>query len=298
MKNRNIIYTSLTLIIMALTSCGTDTESLTTMPNRTKMPIHFVMTYPGEKTRATDVGFEKSDQTGVYVCLSDTTLQIGGNVLNNERLTFDGTHWGASRILYWNDDTYNIYAYYPYIKNINSIEDQPFSISLNQSTERTSSTLGGYEASDLLYACSKNIAGTESPVQLNFKHIMSKLTIRLIKGEDFEGEMPTNATVYVHNTVPEATIDFNVGVATRYIKGSRQTIIAHHDQDYIYSAIIVPQRIQNRMPLIEVVMNGMSYLFESTFQFKPGIEHLVNLIIPNNPDNIKIEISSDIKQWN
>ena len=51
------------------------------------------------------------------------------------------------------------------------------------------------------------------------------------------------------------------------------------------------------MPLIEVVMNNMSYLYESKFQFKPGMEHLVNLIIPNNPDNIRIEIGGDIKEW-
>ena len=38
----------------------------------------------------------------------------------------------------------------------------------------------------------------------------------LIKGEDFEGEMPTYAEVYVHNTVPESTIDLSAGVATKY----------------------------------------------------------------------------------
>lgn len=180
---------------------------------------------------------------------------------------------------------------------MSSIEDQPFSISLDQSKEKTATALGGYEASDLLYATSKGVVASEEPVHLTFKHIMSKLTIRLIKGEDFEGEMPTNAIVYVHNTVPEATIDLQAGVATRNAKATRKTIIAHHDGDYLYSAIVVPQRIENRMPLIEVVMNNMSYLYESKFQFKPGMEQLVNLIIPNNPDNIRIDIAGDVKNW-
>lgn len=127
---------------------------------------------------------------------------------------------------------------------------------------------------------------------------MSKLTIRLIKGEDFEGDMPTDATVYVYNTIPSATIDLQAGVATRNTKGSRQTIIAHPDGDNIYSAIIVPQRIENRMPLIEVEMKGVSYLFESKFQFKAGTEHLVNLVISDNPDKVKIEVGGEIQGWN
>ena len=109
--------------------------------------------------------------------------------------------------------------------------------------------------------------------------------------------MPTSATVYVHSTVPTATIDLHAGVATRYVKGTRQTIIAHQEDDYIYSAIVVPQRIENRMPLIEVVINGVSYLYESKFQFKPGTEHLVNIIISDNPDKVKIDIGGEIQGW-
>lgn len=126
---------------------------------------------------------------------------------------------------------------------------------------------------------------------------MSKLKIRLIKGEDFEGEMPTHAQVTIHSTVPTATIDLQAGVATRYVKGTQQSIIAHQESDYIYSAIIVPQRIENRRPLIEVVMKGVSYLYESRFQFKPGTEHLVNFIISDNPDQVKIEIGGEIQNW-
>ena len=109
---------------------------------------------------------------------------------------------------------------------------------------------------------------------------MSKLKIRLIKGEDFEGDMPTTAKVYIHNTVPTATIDLQAGVATRYVKGTRQTIVAHQDGDTSYSAII-----------------GVSYLFESKFLFKPGTEHLVNLVISENPDKVKINIGGEKQNW-
>ena len=217
--------------------------------------------------------------------------------MNNEALTYDGSKWAAARTLYWDKGTYTAYAYYPYMEDVSSITDQPFSVVLDQSTAKSKEALGGYEASDLLFASSKNISASASPIPLNFKHIMSKLKIRLIKGEDFEGDMPTTAQVTIHNTVPTATIDLQAGVATRYVKGTRKSIIAHQDDETSYSAIIVPQRIENRMPLIEVVMKGVSYLFESKFQFKPGTEHLVNLIISDNPDQVKIEVGGEIKNW-
>ena len=74
--------------------------------------------------------------------------------------------------------------------------------------------------------------------------------------------------------------------------------IEYCEARHISSAIIVPQRIENRMPLIEVEMKGVSYLFESKFQFKPGVEHLVNLTITENPEQVKIDIGGEIKGWN
>ena len=298
MRENLILCMALAFTVAGMTSCSNEILSTDGKQTDTEnIPMIYQMSHPGAEAQVLETDFEVGNQTGLFVTQADKPLQVGGNVLNNEMLTFDGSEWTATKTLYWDDGTYNVYAYYPYIKSVNSIEDLPFSVCLDQSKEKTASALGGYEASDLLYASAKNVTASAEPVSLTYKHIMSKLTIRLIKGEDFEGEMPSNATVYVHNTVPEATIDLQVGVATRQVKGNRQSITAHHDGDYLYSAIIVPQRIDNRMPLIEVVMNNMSYLYESKFQFKPGMEHLVNLIIPNNPDNIKIEISGNTKTW-
>lgn len=280
--------------VALLTACADDDAPQ--YKDAKSTPMTFVVDHPS-MVRATDSNFETGDRIGLYVSAAGAPLEIGGNLVNNEALTFDGSQWKAARTLYWDEGTYNAYAYYPYIKDVSSVEDQLFSVSVDQSTARTSTSLGGYEASDLLFATSKGVRASDEPVQLAFRHIMSKITIRLVKGEDFEGEMPKNATVYVHNTVTEATIDLQAGVATRHAKAPRQTITAHHDGDNLYSAIVVPQRIENRMPFIEVIMNNMSYLYESKFLFKPGMEHFVNLIIPNNPNSTKIEIGGGIKNW-
>ncbi len=295
MKKHIIIYASFALAILGLASCSDESETALRYQDAKSTPMTFVMNHPG--TRATETAFEKSDKIGLYVAQADAPLQIGGNLVNNEALTYDGSNWTAARTLYWDDGTFNAYAYYPYTKDISSIEDQPFNVSTDQSTAKTADALGGYEASDLLFATSKSITASASPVSLTFKHIMSKLKIRLVKGEDFEGDMPTTATVYIHNTVPTATIDLQAGMATRKVKGTSQTITAHQDDETTYSAIIVPQRIENRMPLIEVIMKGVSYLFESKFVFRPGTEHLVNLVISDNPEQVKIDIGGEIENW-
>ena len=361
MKKHIIRYASFALAILGMVSCSEEVETTSRYKDAQSTPMTFAVNYPGQ-SRATATSFESNDKIGLYVAESKAPLEIGGNLVNNEALTYDGSKWEAARTLYWDEGTYNAYAYYPYIQGVSSTTDQPFSVALDQSTPKTATAPGGYEASDLLFATSKDIQASNSPISLNFKHIMSKLKIRLIKGEDFEGdqpfsvaldqstpktatapggyeasdllfatskdiqasnspislnfkhimsklkirlikgedfegEMPTHAQVTIHSTVPTATIDLQAGVATRYVKGTQQSIIAHQESDYIYSAIIVPQRIENRRPLIEVVMKGVSYLYESRFQFKPGTEHLVNFIISDNPDQVKIEIGGEIQNW-
>lgn len=294
MKKHIISGIGFALALLALVACADDNEPQYKDARHT--PMTFEVTHPSQ-TRATATNFEGGDRIGLYVAQADAPLEIGGNLVNNEALTYNGSRWTAAHTLYWDEGTYNAYAYYPYIQGVSSIDDQPFSVATDQSTAKTATALGGYEASDLLFATSKGIKASASPINLTFKHIMSKLKIRLVKGEDFEGEMPTTAQVYIHNTVPTATIDLQAGMATRYVKGTQQTITAHQDDDYVYSAILVPQRVENRQPLVEVVMKGVSYMYESKFVFKPGVEHLVNLIITNNPDNVKIEIGGEVENW-
>lgn len=64
-----------------------------------------------------------------------------------------------------------------------------------------------------------------------------------------------------------------------------------------YTAIVVPQRLTNQVPLVEVVMKGVSYMVESKFVFKPGIQHMLSVTISKNPEQVKIEIGGEIEDW-
>ena len=282
------------LSLLGLASCSNDDSTESPVSAR-ETPMTFDVVHPSQ-TRATATDFENGDKIGVYIAKADMPLEIGGNALNNEPLTLTSGKWTPGKNLFWDEGTYNAYAYYPYM-NVTSIEDQPVSVATDQSSAETNGTLSGYEASDLLYAKTSNVAASTSPVTLSFKHVMSKLTIRLVKGEDFEGEMPTDAEIFIHNTVPTATFDFSAGIVTRDVKGKRATIKARQESNFQFGAIIVPQRLDNRVPLVEVVMKGVSFLFESKFLFKPGVDHLVNLVITDNPEKVKIEVGGEVENW-
>ena len=85
----------------------------------------------GIATKATATAFETGDQVAVYAVEYTSNeapeLQIAGNFLNNEKLTFNGTSWLADKPLYWSDKPCDFYALYPY-QNLVSAEDHAFEI--------------------------------------------------------------------------------------------------------------------------------------------------------------------------
>ncbi len=283
------------MIALGLTSCTEERNEPEAILDNGKLEMRFTFSHPSE-TRATETAFEAGDNVGLFLAEAEKQLEVSGNTLNNEGLTFSGTGWNAGRKLFWDKGKYNAFAYYPYKDEITSVSDLPFSVATDQ--RDASGSKSGYELSDFLHASALGLEASQNPVSLQFRHIMSKLTIRLIKGEDFEGEIPENATVYIHNTVTDATIDLSAGVATKNARSSGKTVTARKASSTSYTAIIVPQRLENRVPLIEIVMNGVSFLYESKFLFKPGIHHIVNLVVDKNPDQVKIEVGGEITDWN
>lgn len=280
---------------VALIAISCSDEPAETDNSEEKVKMEFNFSHP-DATKATEAAFEKDDEVGVFVCESSKKLEISGNVINNEKIQFDGSVWNAKRKLYWDDGQFNVYAYYPYKKDISSIRDLEFEVKPDQRTSENG--MSNYEASDLLFASLGGVEASSNPLSMKFKHIMSKVTIRLIKGEDYDGELPETAEVTILNTVTGATIDLESGVATRDVYGKKNTITAKQTSRTNFTAVLVPQRIDNIVPLVEVTMEGVSYLYECRMVFKPGVNHILNLVIDNNPEKVKIEIGGEIYNWN
>ena len=250
-------------------------------------------------TKVTGNSFDVGDVIGLYVARYSgdvaPVLQLGGNYANNVPVTYNGNSWSSSPKLYWDDSKVDVYAFYPRTL-VNSIDEYPFSVAIDQNVEATSNELSAYEASDFLWAKSKAITRVDA-VPLVFKHKMSKVVVNLLKGTDYEGDIPTDVVVKLHNTVPDALIDLYSGDVIKNPRSSVKTINALNVTQGVFTAIVVPQMLVNRVPLIEVICKGVSYLVESKFNFKSGVCHTIDITLTDNPEKILINIGGEIVGW-
>ena len=252
------------------------------------------------KSRATLEAFEAGDRIGIYAVKYEgeevPPVQVGGNSLNNEPLTYDGTAWNAGRTLYWDDATYDFYGIYPY-QDITTMEGQLFDLATDQSTAEVGDTLGGYEYNDLLWAKTEKVAQADGTVHLAFNHMMSRLVVQVVKGEEYEGDLPTDMVSHVYNTATTAKVYWQKGSLEKYLYSETKTIkmrpVDLNKETATFDAIIVPQFIERSTPLVEITMQGIAYLLEYSMSFRPGYQHTLTVTLNTSPDQEKIEIDID-----
>ncbi len=286
MKTKNLFFAA--MAICTLTACNNEEEVTAFVPAENEIQLDFV--HPG--TRATDTSFEANDNIGVYVTRASDALQLGGNVVNNELFTYNGSSWTSPRKVYWNADKHNVYAYYPYSKTVNDVEDYKFSVQTDQSSKE------GYTTSDFLWASATDVAASNAAVRMQFAHKLSCVNVQLIKGESYEGDIPANTEVYLYSTTPDALISLSSGDATKDSYGSSASIRCYQVSNTLYKAIVVPQNLSTQRPLVEVVIGNVSYLMEGKISYKPGMRHTLNITLEQDPEKIKINIGGEIEGWN
>ena len=288
-------YIVLAALALAIVGC----ENNDTIPVIDDGAMQIEVLHPSA-TRATETTFESGDVVGLFATEYNgdvaSPLQISGNWTNNASVVYDGSIWNPTKKIYWSENKMDVYGYYPYM-NPTSVDEYLWSVQLDQSTPETTEGLSGYEASDFLWAKATGVSKANESVQLQFEHRCSKLVIKLVKGADYSGVLPTESELYIHSTVPTATIDFANGTVTKYVYGEMETIKARRVDDETFEAIIVPQRLETRRPFLEYIANGVSYLLEDTFIFKAGKQHTLELTISSNPDQIQIEVGGNVGGW-
>ena len=232
---------------LALAACQ---EGNITPDTATAGEMSFNVLAPGAVTKVTGNTFDALDQIGLYVTdyVDDTTpmpLQISGNRANNLTVTFDGSAWTPEKAIYWGAGKSDVYAYYPYFDEVQDVESQFFAVATDQ-------TGGGYEASDFLWAKAEGVKQTDGAVNLHMSHLMSKLTVKIVAGEDYIGSLPDDASVLLHSTVTGARVDLSKGSVSKdpysgakSIKMKKLGIKTYEGvQAVVYEAIVVPQMIE------------------------------------------------------
>lgn len=286
------------LSILALAACSKEQAPVAANSDEIKFNISMPSSVAFKSaTKATTTDFENGDAISLYAVEYNgeqaMPLQVGGNFLNNEKLTYNGSDWAGTRTLYWSEKPCDFYAFYPYQPSIGSMEEYPFSVAANQDGQ-------GYEASDLLFAKAENVARSAGSVNLAFKHMMSKCIVKVEIGPMFEGEIPDDIVAHIYNTNVDCTVNWTRGSVEKNAFGAKKTITMKKLSNELFEAVLVPQNLEKRTPLIELTMGGIAYLLEYSLSFRPGYVHTVTVTLNTSPDQEMIEINIDpeVENWN
>lgn len=290
------------LLTLALTAC--QESNITSEAYIPSSEISFNIIAPGLQTKVSNNAFETSDDIGLYVTdyVDDNTpmpLQVSGNRANNTLVTFNGSEWAPDQTIYWGSGKSNVYAYYPYFETVTDVNSQYFELATDQTGE-------GYELSDFLWAKAEGVRQTDGTVNLDMKHLMSKLTVKIVAGEDYIGSLPEDATVHLHSTVTNVNIDLENGSVVKNPYSGAQSIkmknlgiqTLYGEKAVVYEAIVVPQMIESSVPLLEINAKSVSYLLEDPFNFRPGVAYTYTATLNTSTTAIKVEIGCELEDWN
>ena len=291
---KNIFILAVATLLMSGCNKGVDTSVIN--PNEIRVEASV------KQTRAAGTSFEIGDKMGLYAVEYNgdevASLQVASNFINNEALTYNGSAWVGGRTLYWSDKPCDFYGIYPYQEPA-TVSEYLFDLPTDQNSPETDDALSGYEAADLLWAKATKVSREDGAVQLQFKHMMSRVVVKIERGKKYEGELPEDITVHLYNTVTTAEVDFTHGSLQRYAHGEKNTITMKQLSGDTFAAIVVPQNIERRTPLVEITMEGIAYLLNYSMSFRPGYQHTITVTLNSSPEQEKIEISIDgeIGDW-
>ena len=293
-----------------LSSCGKDALQSDVASFDSAMSFN-VLAPRAAQTKVSGSAFEAGDKAGLYVtdyvdANTPMPLQISGNRANNVAMTCDGAGWSTAIQVFWGEGKSDVYAYYPYMENIDDVNSQYFAVSTDQTKAKDGDTPSAYEASDLLWAKAEGVSRSGGAVSLAMKHLMSKLTVRIVAGEKYVGSLPEDASVLLHSTVAGARIDLENGSVSKDSHSGAQTIKMKNlglrtvdgEDAGVYEAVVVPQMLQNIVPLIEINSKSVSYLLEDSFNFRPGTAYTYTVTLNASTTAIKVEIGCEIDDWN
>ena len=268
-----ILFPVLLIVPFVVSSCQDDTEDQwgTDSLNPEK---EFVISGHIEQecnTRATDLGFVDGDKMGVfivdYVDGQPGKLEVHGNRTSNMRYKYDAAQnkWIPTKNIYWKDDktSVDVYGYYPFKEVVSSVTEYPIVVAEDQNEPGKVGQMGGYEASDFLWAKSACVT-PKTPVILEYHHLLAGVRVVLKEGTGFaQDEWNTlDKLVTVDNTVRKAQVNLAAGTVTGYGAYDKNIQMAVEKEGY--RAVVIPQTVKAGKSLIGITLDGISYPFKKT----------------------------------
>ncbi len=177
-----------------------------------KIPMTFsVKEISSTSTKVTGNSFDKEDEVGLFATFANIDIDQD-RYIDNLRLISDGDYnlIPEKEIFYPEGDTeLDIVAYYPY----NRAGIEPSSSLLPISVQSDQSTPANLSASDFLVAEVPRVSGSESPIELEFEHKLTKIELVLsaVGDEDIDDMLKANPHIIASGFKTRAQYDFLSG---------------------------------------------------------------------------------------
>lgn len=234
-------------------------------------------------TKATAEGFETGDALGLYAVNYENgnqtpgTLLAEGNQADHVKyiFNFENWQWTPVKKVYYKDINTNVdlYVFYPYAEP-SSVEEYNFEVQKDQSKAKTTISLGGYEASDFLWAKVENVAPTEGKIKVQLDHKMAGIHVVLTEGTGFEeGEFALIAkSVLATGVTRKASINMATGVVIPVGDAQATGIVMCPQTDGSFRAVVAPQAVPAQTSLFSITVEGLTYKFrkDADFTYEAG----------------------------
>ena len=229
-------------------------------------------------TKVTAEGFETGDALGLYAVNYENANQAPGALLaeGNQAdhvkyiFNFENWQWTPVKKVYYKDINTNVdlYVFYPHSEPA-SVEAYNFEVQKDQSKPKSQTALGGYDASDFLWAKVENVAPTEGKIKVQLDHKMAGVQVILTEGTGFEqDEFPLlEKSVLAVNTPRKATINMATGEVTPLGEPQATGFVMCPQTDGSFRGIVVPQSVAAGTHLFKITIDGMTYSFKKDVDF-------------------------------
>ena len=286
---------------IAFTACINDNEKEFAVDKTIRLSANI----QGQQTRATmanspnlqNTGFNNGAEINVYI--QDAENQgtwIDGFSANGVTYTVNNSVLeSAVEAKYPESNKVDVYAVYP--KTV-KIGDTRFDVGDGQYEEE------GYIEKDLMVANKANHNASDGTVRLTFKHMLSKVIVKILPGNTGIDVSTINdlcmdniyTSIAITQTMTGGLALGDPQGSKTYIHVNSQNEISTDFENVGVASIIVPQTIPANTCLFDFGAGGMNFTYytDSPIEFKSGCVHTITLTL----DNSNVTMGSfNITKW-
>lgn len=243
------------LLGMLFASCVNQIDSeIESIEN--KVPISFSAKITPASTRVVDNAFEVGDKVGLYATIAGSSLDEE-RYIDNLLLSYGKSKkMIPARDVYYPVDGKNLdfYAYYPYSSS--ALADGETSLHVSVAENQTEDS--DFSLSDFLVAKTSNVENATESVQLDFKHKLSKLDIKIVfeDEESAADAFASNPTLLATDFYTEA--EYNFSTDAILLPNAPNDLVPHGkwilDGTTLYGKelLIVPQTITGQRFVLDM----------------------------------------------